>query len=89
MQGKEDRQRAQEAKFAMDSEDSFRREAAAIRDMAAWAASQASLDESGTDDLIKAFTQAHIAGGKKAVERHISDNFPAGPTRDELFARLA
>lgn len=70
MQGKEDRQRAQEAKFASDEEARFKREMADVRAFAAWAAGTLGKGGEASGEIVTAFTDRMLSGGKPAVLAH-------------------
>lgn len=70
MQGKEERQRAQEARFASDEELRFKREMADVRAFGAWAADTLGKGGEAADEIVDMFTGRMLSGGKPAVLAH-------------------
>jgi hypothetical protein len=88
-----DRERAEEAKFAMDEETAFRVAARRNRLLGEWAADLMGLTQEETDAYKKAVVQADFeeAGDEDVIRKVLGDLVQAGHDVDEgqVRARLA
>ncbi|PKP91857.1 MAG: DUF1476 domain-containing protein [Alphaproteobacteria bacterium HGW-Alphaproteobacteria-16] len=87
----DDRERAFEAKFAMDEEMAFRVTARRNRLLGQWAAVQMRLTPEETDAYAKAVVQADFeeAGDEDVVRKLVGDLTAAGVDVDEATVRAA
>ena len=87
----EDRERAEEAKFAHDEEMLFRIHARRNRLLGAWAAEQMGLSAAEADAYAKAVVQADFeeAGDEDVVRKLLGDLVSAGVDTDEGRIRTA
>ena len=86
-----DRQRAEEAKFAMDEQTAFRVAARRNRLLGQWAASQMGLTPEETDAYAKEVIQADFeeAGDDDVIRKILGDLTGAGIDVDEAGVRAA
>ena len=86
-----DRERAEEAKFALDSETAFRVAARRNRLLGHWAAERMNLTPEETDAYAKAVVQADFeeAGDEDVVRKLLGDLTAAGCEIDEAAVRAA
>ncbi|MFA7596271.1 MAG: DUF1476 domain-containing protein [Novosphingobium sp.] len=86
-----DRERAEEAKFALDEENTFRIAARRNRLLGQWAAEKMGLNEAETEAYAKAVVQADFeeAGDEDVVRKLIGDLTNAGVEIDEAGVRAA
>lgn len=86
-----DRERAEEAKFAMDSETAFRVAARRNRLLGQWAAEKMALTAEETDAYAKAVVQADFeeAGDEDVIRKVLGDLTAAGVDIDEAGVRAA
>ncbi len=86
-----DRQRAEEAKFAMDEQTAFRVAARRNRLLGQWAASQMGLTPEETDAYAKEVIQADFeeAGDDDVIRKILGDLTGAGIDIDEAGVRAA
>lgn len=84
-----DRERAEEAKFAMDGESAFRVAARRNRLVGEWAAGLMSLTPEETDAYAKAVVQADFeeAGDEDVIRKVLGDLTQAGSDVDEATVR--
>ena len=84
-----DRERAEEAKFAMDGETAFKIAARRNRLLGEWAAGLMSLTEEGTDAYKKSVVQADFeeAGDEDVVRKLLGDLTSAGTNVTEADIR--
>lgn len=87
----DDRERAFEAKFAMDEEMAFRVTARRNRLLGQWAAVQMRLTPEETDAYAKAVVQADFeeAGDEDVIRKLVGDLTAAGVDVDEATVRAA
>lgn len=87
----EDRQRAEEAKFARDEEMAFRVTARRNRLLGQWAAAQMGLTPAETDAYAKAVVQADFeeAGDEDVIRKLVGDLTAAGVDVDDATVRRA
>jgi hypothetical protein len=87
----EDRKRAEEAKFAMDADASFRVAARRNRLLGQWAAAQIGLTPEETEAYAKAVIQADFeeAGDEDVIRKVLGDLTSAGVDIDEAGVRAA
>jgi hypothetical protein len=86
-----DRERAEEAKFAMDQDTAFRIAARRNRLLGHWAAEKMSLTAEETDAYAKAVIQADFeeAGDEDVIRKVLGDLTAAGCDVDEAAVRAA
>ncbi len=86
-----DRERAEEAKFALDEENTFRIAARRNRLLGQWAAEKMGLNEAETEAYAKSVVQADFeeAGDEDVVRKLIGDLTSAGIEIDEAGVRAA
>ncbi|RKF23035.1 DUF1476 domain-containing protein [Altericroceibacterium spongiae] len=86
-----DRERAEEAKFAFDNENAFRIAARRNRLLGQWAAEKMSLTAEETEAYAKAVVQADFeeAGDEDVVRKLLGDLTAAGVDIDEAQVRKA
>lgn len=86
-----DRERAEEAKFAMDEETAFRVAARRNRLLGEWAAARMNLSEAETQAYAKAVVQADFeeAGDEDVIRKLLGDLTSAGVDIDEAGIRAA
>src|SRR5919206_3834828 len=86
-----DRERAEEAKFAMDEETSFRVAARRNRLLGHWAAEKMGLTAEETEAYAKAVIQADFeeAGDEDVIRKLLGDLVAAGCDVDEADVRAA
>jgi hypothetical protein len=86
-----DRERAEEAKFAMDEETAFRVAARRNRLLGQWAADKMGLTPEETDAYAKAVVQADFeeAGDEDVIRKVLGDLVQAGCDCDEAAVRAA
>jgi len=86
-----DRERAEEAKFALDEDTAFRIAARRNRLLGQWAAAQMSLTPEETDSYAKAVVQADFeeAGDEDVIRKVLGDLTGAGIEIDEAGVRAA
>lgn len=86
-----DRERAEEAKFALDGETAFRVAARRNRLLGHWAAEQMNLTPEETEAYAKAVVQADFeeAGDEDVVRKLLGDLTAAGCEVDEAAVRSA
>lgn len=86
-----DRQRAEEKKFAMDEETTFRIAARSNRLLGQWAASKMGLTPEETDAYAKSVVQADFeeAGNEDVIRKVLGDLIGAGVDIDEAGVRTA
>lgn len=86
-----DRERAEEAKFAMDEETAFRVAARRNRLLGQWAAVKMGLTAEETDAYAKAVVQADFeeAGDEDVIRKLLGDLTGAGIDIDEAAVRTA
>ncbi|MCB2051384.1 MAG: DUF1476 domain-containing protein [Novosphingobium sp.] len=86
-----DRERAEEAKFAMDEETAFRVAARRNRLLGEWAAARMDLSEAETQAYAKAVVQADFeeAGDEDVIRKLLGDLTSAGVDIDEAGVRAA
>lgn len=86
-----DRERAEEAKFAMDEETAFRVAARRNRLLGQWAAVKMGLTAEETDAYAKAVVQADFeeAGDEDVIRKLLGDLIGAGIDIDEAAVRTA
>ena len=86
-----DRERAEEAKYAMDEETAFRVAARRNRLLGQWAAEQMGLTPEETDAYAKAVVQADFeeAGDEDVIRKLLGDLTGAGCEVDEATVRAA
>jgi len=87
----DDRERAHEAKFALDEETAFRVTARRNRLVAHWAAARMNLTPEEADAYAKAVVQADFeeAGDEDVVRKLMGDLTAAGVETDEAAVRRA
>jgi len=87
----EDRQRAEEAKFARDEEMAFRVTARRNRLVGQWASAKMGLTPEETDAYAKAVVQADFeeAGDEDVIRKIVGDLLAAGVETDEAEVRRA
>jgi hypothetical protein len=87
----EDRQRAEEARFARDEEMAFRITARRNRLLGQWAASRMGLTPAETDAYAKAVVQADFeeAGDEDVIRKLVGDLTAAGVDVDDATVRRA
>ncbi|RVU03534.1 DUF1476 domain-containing protein [Novosphingobium umbonatum] len=87
----QDRERAEEAKFAHDGEMDFRIHARRNRLLGTWAAERMSLSPAETDAYAKSVVQADFeeAGDEDVVRKLLGDLISAGVDADESEVRAA
>ncbi|WP_343519124.1 DUF1476 domain-containing protein [Sphingomonas sp.] len=87
----DDRERAFEAKFAMDEEMAFRVVARRNRLLGQWAAAKMNLTPEETDAYAKAVVQAEFeeAGDEDVIRKLLGDLTAAGIETDEAAVRQA
>lgn len=86
-----DRERAEEAKFALDAETMFRVTARRNRLLGQWAAARMGLSVAETEAYAKAVVQADFeeAGDEDVVRKLLGDLVSAGVDADEAQVRAA
>jgi len=86
-----DRQRAEEKKYAMDEETAFRVAARSNKLLGQWAAAQMGLTPEETDAYAKAVVQADFeeAGHEDVIRKVLGDLTSAGVDIDEAGVRAA
>ena len=86
-----DRERAEEAKFALDGETAFRVAARRNRLLGHWAAEQMNLTPEETEAYAKAVVQADFeeAGDEDVIRKLLGDLTAAGCDVDEAAVRAA
>lgn len=86
-----DRERAEEAKFAQDAETGFRIQARRNRLLGQWAAARMGLSETETDAYAKGVVQADFeeAGDEDLVRKLLGDLIAAGVDANETEIRTA
>ena len=86
-----DRERAEEAKYAMDEETAFKVAARRNRLLGHWAAEKMGLNEEETDSYAKAVVQADFeeAGDEDVIRKVLGDLTTAGVDIDEAGVRSA
>lgn len=86
-----DRERAEEAKFAMDEETAFRVAARRNRLLGEWAGARMNLSEAETQAYAKAVVQADFeeAGDEDVIRKLLGDLTSAGVDIDEAGIRAA
>ena len=86
-----DRERAEEAKFAMDEETAFRVAARRNRLLGQWAAEKMGLTPEETDAYAKAVVQADFeeAGDEDVIRKLLGDLVSAGVDMSEADVRAA
>lgn len=86
-----DRERAEEAKFALDADTMFRITARRNRLLGTWAAERMGLSAAETDAYAKAVVQADFeeAGDEDVVRKLLGDLVSAGVDADEGQVRAA
>lgn len=86
-----DRERAEEAKFALDEDTAFRIAARRNRLLGQWAAAKMALTEAETDAYAKAVVQADFeeAGDEDVIRKLLGDLTAAGVEIDEAGVRAA
>ncbi len=86
-----DRQRAEEAKFAMDADTAFRVAARRNRLLGQWAAEKMNLTAEETEAYAKAVIQADFeeAGDEDVIRKLLGDLAAAGVDIDEAGVRAA
>ena len=87
----DDRERAQEAKFAHDAELNFKAEARRNRLLGEWAAVKMGLNAAETDAYAKAVVQADFeeAGDEDVIRKLLGDLTAAGVETDDQEVRAA
>ncbi|MGX7927003.1 DUF1476 domain-containing protein [Tsuneonella sp. HG094] len=87
----QDRERAEEAKFAMDEDTAFRIAARRNRLLGQWAAEKMGLTPEETDAYAKAVVQADFeeAGDEDVIRKVLGDLTQAGVEVDEAEVRSA
>jgi hypothetical protein len=87
----DDRERAEEAKFAHDEEMLFRIQARRNRLLGEWAASEMKLSPAESDSYAKAVVQADFeeAGDEDVIRKVLGDLTSAGVDTDESHVRAA
>lgn len=87
----DDRQRAEETKFARDEEMLFRIQARRNRLLGTWAAEQMKLDPAETEAYAKSVVQADFeeAGDEDMVRKILGDLVSAGLDTSEAEVRIA
>jgi len=85
-----DRERAEEAKFAMDSDTAFRVAARRNRLLGEWAAAKMGLTPEESDSYRKAVVQADFeeAGDEDVIRKVLGDLIAAGLDVDEALVRV-
>ena len=91
MTGFNDRERAEEAKFALDEETAFRIAARRNRLLGLWAAEKMGLTAEETDAYAKSVVQADFeeAGDEDVIRKLLGDLTGAGIEIDEAAVRAA
>ena len=86
-----DRERAEEAKYAMDEETAFKVAARRNRLLGQWAAEKMGLNPEETDSYAKAVVQADFeeAGDEDVIRKVLGDLTTAGVDIDEAGVRAA
>lgn len=86
-----DRERAEEAKFAMDENTAFRVAARRNKLLGYWAAEKMELNEEETDSYAKSVVQADFeeAGDEDVIRKVLGDLTTAGIDVDEAGVRAA
>jgi hypothetical protein len=86
-----DRERAEEAKFAMDGETAFKIAARRNRLLGQWAATKMALNEEETTSYATAVVQADFeeAGDEDVIRKVLGDLITAGVDIDEAGVRAA
>lgn len=86
-----DRERAEEAKYALDEETAFRIAARRNRLLGVWAAEQMKLTAEETDSYAKSVVQADFeeAGDEDVIRKLLGDLTAAGVDIDEEAVRTA
>ena len=86
-----DRERAEEAKFALDEETLFRITARRNRLLGEWAAARMNLSEAETEAYRKAVVQADFeeAGDEDVIRKLLGDMTAAGVDIDDATVRAA
>ncbi|GAA4035415.1 DUF1476 domain-containing protein [Parerythrobacter jejuensis] len=86
-----DRQKGEEAKFAMDEDTAFKVAARRNRLLGQWAAEKMSLNQEETDSYAKAVVQADFeeAGDEDVIRKVLGDLTTAGVDVDEAGVRAA
>ena len=84
-----DRERAEEAKYAMDEDTAFRVAARRNRLLGEWAAGEMGLTAEETDSYRKAVVQADFeeAGDEDVIRKVLGDLIAAGVDADEALVR--
>ena len=91
MTGFEDRERAEEAKFAHDADVLFRIQARRNKLLGQWAAQRMDLDAAETDSYARAVVQAEFeeAGDEEVIRKVHGDLLMAGIDATEIDVRKA
>lgn len=86
-----DRERAEEAKYAMDADTAFRVTARRDRLLGQWAAEKMNLSAEETDAYAKSVIQANFeeAGDEDVIRKLLGDLIGAGVDMDEAGVRAA
>lgn len=87
----QDRERAEEAKFAHDADTQFRIQARRNRLLGEWAAGRMSLSQAETEAYAKAVVQADFeeAGDEDVIRKLLGDLIAAGVDASEAEVRAA
>lgn len=87
----QDRERAEEAKYAMDADTAFRVTARRDRLLGQWAAEKMNLSAEETDAYAKSVIQANFeeAGDEDVIRKLLGDLIGAGVDMDEAGVRAA
>lgn len=87
----EDRERAEEAKFAFDAETQFRIQARRNRLVGEWAAARMNLSQAETEAYAKAVVQADFeeTGDEDVIRKILGDLIAAGIDASEAEVRTA
>lgn len=87
----DDRERAEEAKFAHDQETVFRVQARRNKLLGQWAAEQMGLDAAETESYVRSVVQAEFeeAGDEDVVRKLLGDLVSAGVDIDDAAIRRA
>ena len=88
MRGKEDRQRAQEAKFAQDQGGAFLRQVRDVRAFGQWAAGLMGQSGEQAAATAQAYAEAYLAGGERAVREKATADLAGKVSEDEIAARI-
>lgn len=87
MRGKEDRQRAQEAKYVQDQEGLFVRQVRDARAIGQWAAGLMGQAGDEATATAQTYADAYLAGGEKAVREKAAADLAGKATEAEIAAR--